>query len=84
MGRLRRSASPTHSSRSPDRFETIEFPARDDFRLNFKRLQPESGLAGEPVLMVAGTGTRANLWNPPTDNLLKQLTNRGFDLWMLN
>jgi hypothetical protein len=62
------------------RFETIEFPARDGFPLNFKRLRGD----GEPLLMVAGTGTRANLWNAPTKNLLKQLTERGYDLWMLN
>jgi hypothetical protein len=68
----------------PDLFETIEFEARDGLVLNFKRLKPQSGVAGEPLLMVAGTGTRANLWNPPTDNLLKQLTKSGFDLWMLN
>src|SRR5690349_20357064 len=68
----------------PERFETIEFPARDGFTLNFKHLPPQSGVAGEPLLMVAGTGTRANLWNPPTDNLLKQLTKNGFDLWLLN
>ncbi|MBE1549179.1 hypothetical protein GGC64_003203 [Mycobacterium sp. OAS707] len=63
-----------------DRFETIEFRARDGLMLNFKHLPGD----GEPLLMVAGTGTRANLWNPPTDNLLKQLTKNGFDLWMLN
>jgi pimeloyl-ACP methyl ester carboxylesterase len=68
----------------PDRFETIEFPARDGFMLNFKRLRPESGGDGEPLLLVPGTGVRANLFNPPTDNLLKLLTKRGFDLWMLN
>src|SRR5882724_7796902 len=67
-----------------DRFETIEFPARDGFMLNFKRLRPESGGDGEPLLLVPGTGVRANLFNPPTDNLLKQLTTQGFDLWMLN
>src|SRR5689334_21119715 len=63
-----------------DRFETIEFPARDGFTLNFKRLRGD----GEPLLMVAGTGTRANLWNPPSRNLLKQLSERRFDVWMLN
>ena len=68
----------------PDRFETIVFPARDGLTLNFKHLPPASGTAGEPLLMVAGTGTRANLWNPPSDNLVKQLTKNGFDLWMLN
>src|SRR5690349_18825886 len=67
-----------------DRFETIEFPARDGFMLNFKHLPPESGVVGEPLLLVPGTGVRANLWNPPTDNLLKQLTKSGFDLWLLN
>ena len=51
----------------PDRFETIVFPARDGLTLNFKHLPPASGTAGEPLLMVAGTGTRANLWNPPSD-----------------
>ncbi len=65
------------------RFETIQFPARDGFMLNFKRLPPESG-DGEPLLMVPGTGVRANLFNPPTQNLLKDLSGRGFDLWVLN
>ena len=34
-----------------DRFETVEFPARDGFMLNFKRLRPKSG-EGEPLLLV--------------------------------
>jgi hypothetical protein len=33
----------------------------------------------EPVLMVAGTGWRANLFNRPTENLLKVLSSKGFD-----
>ena len=32
-----------------DRFETIEFPARDGFTLNFKHLPGD----GEPLLLVA-------------------------------
>ena len=34
--------------------------------------------------MVAGTGCRANLFNPPTENLLKVLSSNGFDVWVLN
>ena len=51
----------------PTASRPIEFPARDGLTLNFKHLLTRaSGAAGEPLLMVAGTGTRANLWNPPT------------------
>jgi hypothetical protein len=67
-----------------DRFETHEFTAGDGRILNLKHLAPEDQTVKEPVLMIGGTGTRANLFNPPTHNLLKVLSSKGFDLWALN
>jgi hypothetical protein len=67
-----------------DRFETHEFPAGDGRMLNLKHLAPAVQTAREPVLLIAGTGTRANIFNPPTENLLKVLSSKGFDLWILN
>ncbi len=52
--------------------------------LNLKHLAPAVQTAREPVLLIAGTGTRANIFNPPTENLLKVLSSKGFDLWVLN
>ena len=49
-----------------DRFETHEFPAGDGRTLNLKHLAPAKQTAREPVLLVAGTGTRANIFNAPT------------------
>ncbi len=62
-----------------DRFETHEFPAGDRRVLNLKHLAPAVQNAREPVLLIAGTGTRANIFNPPTENLLKVLSSKGFD-----
>jgi hypothetical protein len=67
-----------------DDFETHEFLAGDDRVLNLKHLAPAVQTHKEPVLMVAGTGCRSNLYNPPTENLVKVLSSNGFDLWMLN
>jgi poly(3-hydroxyalkanoate) synthetase len=67
-----------------DRFETYEFPAKDGRILNLKHLAPAVQTVKEPVLLVAGTGTRANIFNPPTENLLKVLSSKGFDVWVLN
>ena len=67
-----------------DRFETHEFPAGDRRVLNLKHLAPAVQNAREPVLLIAGTGTRANIFNPPTENLLKVLSSKGFDPWVLN
>ena len=67
-----------------DRFETHTFNAGDGRTLNLKHLKAEHPNGKEPVLLVGGTGTRANLFNPPTQNLLKALSGKGFDLWALN
>lgn len=68
-----------------ERFETITFAAGDGRTLNLKHLAPQGPPVGEqPLLLVAGTGTRANIFNPPTHNLLKILSDKGFDLWILN
>jgi hypothetical protein len=67
-----------------DGFETHEFAAGDGRILNLKHLAPLRQTAHEPVLMIAGTGTRANIFNPPTENLLKVLSAKGFDVWVLN
>ena len=63
----------------PDRFETIEFPARDGFMLNFKRLPPRVGWrTGSRCCWSPGRAPAPNLFNPPTDNLLKLLTKQRF------
>lgn len=67
-------------------FETIPFAAADGFGLNFKHLpaHPDAPPRG-PVMMVAGAGVRADLFRPPLpDTLPEQLSNHGFDVWMLN
>lgn len=66
-------------------FETIGLRARDGWALNLKHLTPAPRSARGPVLMVAGTGTRANLFSPPTPNTLPMMLHaRGFDVWALN
>jgi hypothetical protein len=47
--------------------------------LNLKYLAPAVQTVKEPVLMIAGTGCRASLFNPPTANLLEVLSSKGFD-----
>ncbi|HEX4587788.1 MAG TPA: hypothetical protein VH185_07460 [Mycobacterium sp.] len=75
---------PAPRSIPPDSFVTHEFLAGDKRVLNLKHLAPALRTHKEPVLLVAGTGCRANVFNPPTENLLKVLSSKGFDLWLLN
>lgn len=66
--------------------ETVWFEAKDGFRLNFRRVKPVNGTKPKgPVMMVHGSGTRANLFCPPSIMTLPaMLSEAGFDVWMLN
>ncbi|MGV0836325.1 alpha/beta hydrolase [Mycolicibacterium thermoresistibile] len=66
--------------------ETIWFDTPDGLALNFKRLRPVPGTPDRgPVLLVHGSGVRANLFCPPsTITLPAMLSADGFDVWMLN
>jgi hypothetical protein len=68
-------------------YDTVDFQAGDGLPLNLKHLRRESGNPATrgPVLLVAGTGVRANLFNPPTTATLPEmLRDNGFDVWILN
>ena len=68
-------------------FDTVGFLAGDNLPLNLKHLPPPPGptTTKGPVLMVGGTGVRANLFNPPTAKTLPQMLHEnGFDAWILN
>ena len=61
--------------------------AGDNLPLNLKHLlpPPKPTTAKGPVLIVGGTGVRANLFNPPTAKTLPQMLHEnGFDVWILN
>lgn len=79
-------AQPTPSAAAEvPSFETIPLTAGDGRALNLKHLTPAPTPGCGPVLMVAGTGTRANLFNPPTTKTLPMMLHaRGFDVWVLN
>jgi hypothetical protein len=67
--------------------ETVWFRALDGHWLNFKHLlpAPEADESRGPVILVHGTGVRANLFFPPTDlTLPAMLAGVGFDVWVLN
>ena len=67
--------------------ETVWFKALDGHWLNFKHLPPAEKATEDmgPVMLVHGTGVRANLFCPPTTvTLPAMLSARGFDVWMLN
>jgi hypothetical protein len=66
-------------------FETVALRAGDGLALNLKHLVPAPRGGEGPVLMVAGTGTRANVFSPPTRKTLPEmLYGAGFDVWILN
>lgn len=66
--------------------ETVWFKALDGHWLNFKHLRRDPGVDDMgPVIMVHGTGVRANLFFPPTElTLPAMLSAAGFDVWILN
>src|SRR5690606_37061965 len=66
--------------------ETIWFRTPDGLQLNFKHLPPATGSTDRgPVLLVHGSGVRANLFCPPSIiTLPAMLSAEGFDVWMLN
>jgi hypothetical protein len=66
--------------------ETVWFKALDGHWLNFKHLAPAPDTPDMgPVMLVHGTGVRANLFcSPTTVTLPAMLSAAGFDVWMLN
>lgn len=79
------------SLRSPDGvklpdIETVWFETEDRMRLNFRHLPPVPGTEDKgPVMFVHGSGTRADLFCPPsTITLPALLSAAGFDVWLLN
>jgi hypothetical protein len=67
--------------------ETVWFKALDGHWLNFKHLPPAESATADmgPVMLVHGTGVRANLFCPPTTvTLPAMLSAAGFDVWILN
>ena len=94
MGVFSLSATLTESDislRDPDgvtlpKFETVWFPAKDGFQLNFRHLPPVPGTEDKgAVMFVHGSGTRADLFCPPsTITLPAMLSAAGFDVWLLN
>ena len=80
------------SLRNPDgvvlpKMETIWFEAKDGFQLNFQHLDPDPNAERDmgAVMFVHGSGTRANLFCPPsTITLPAMLSAAGFDVWLLN
>jgi hypothetical protein len=78
--------SATNSGAAPaPTFETVPLTAGDGLALNLKHLVPAPQGGEGPVLMVAGTGTRANLFSPPTKRTLPEMLHEaGFDVWILN
>lgn len=66
--------------------ETVWFEAKDGFQLNFRHLPRVPGTPDMgPVMFVHGSGTRANLFCPPsTITLPAMLSAAGFDVWLLN
>lgn len=70
---------------TPPTFETVPLTAGDNLALNLKHLVPTPDPGRGPVLMVAGTGTRANIFSPPTAKTLPEMLHEnGFDVWILN
>jgi hypothetical protein len=81
-----RSPADSAATASPT-FDTVRFRAGDYHPLNLKHLLPAPGptTTKGPVLIVGGTGVRANLFNPPTAKTLPQMLHEnGFDVWILN
>ncbi|UXA18256.1 alpha/beta hydrolase [Mycobacterium sp. SMC-4] len=66
--------------------ETVWFTAGDGFTLNFKHLSRAPGTPDlGPVMLVHGSGVRANLFcSPSIITLPAMLAAAGFDVWMLN
>lgn len=67
-----------------ERFDIIDFHARDGFPLNLWRSTGSSRAKG-PVLLVHGAGVRANIFNAPTEkNIIQALAEEGYDVWLEN
>jgi pimeloyl-ACP methyl ester carboxylesterase len=64
--------------------ETIEFAARDGFKLNLIHFAGGSASA-EPVIVLHGAGVRSNIFLPPTDEtFVDALLDANYDVWLLN
>jgi hypothetical protein len=71
---------------SDSAYEVVWFEAGDGRPLNFHRYPPaEASTNRGPVLLVAGTSVRANIFSPPQSPTLPQvLCAAGYDVWILN
>jgi alpha/beta hydrolase family protein len=64
--------------------ETIEFAARDGFKLNLIHFAGSS-VSAEPVIVLHGAGVRSNIFLPPTDEtFVDALLDANYDVWLLN
>src|SRR5438552_12470117 len=65
--------------------EIVEFAARDGFPLNFHHYVNSRVPQAEPILVLHGAGTRANIFLPPTERtFVDALQDAGYDVWLLN
>lgn len=63
-------------------FRTTESPPRE---LNLRHVVSGPRPTRGPVLMIAGTSVRANIFSPPTEDTLPGMLSRaGFDVWISN
>lgn len=68
-----------------DKFEIIDFKAKDGFPLNLWHFKSEKTPSKGPVLLVHGAGVRANIFNAPTEkNIIQVLAEDGYDVWLEN
>ncbi|WP_426302636.1 alpha/beta hydrolase [Arthrobacter sp. R-11] len=72
-------------TRAEHRSEVIPFPAGDGVPLNLVHVTSPVEPAKGPVLLVHGSGVRAELFRPPIPTtLVDVLLEDGWDVWMLN
>jgi hypothetical protein len=65
--------------------EVVEFRAGDGRSLNLVHLSPTDAPARGPVLLIAGSGVRANIFRPPVEvSLVDLLLDQGYDVWIEN
>jgi hypothetical protein len=64
--------------------ETVEFAARDGFKLNLIHYAGRNATS-EPVIVLHGAGVRSNIFLPPTDEtFVDALLDADYDVWLLN
>lgn len=65
--------------------ETVEFTTSDGMRCNLVHMVPDKPPSRGPVMLVHGTGVRANSFRPPLPkNLVDALLEHGYDVWLEN